>query len=186
MASSLKKTHTFLNVVTKLKILERLLKGKSGVSLAKIYGVGTSTISDIKTKRAQLEQFALKLNSEEGTLKRKTARSTNNTALEDAMYMWFTQRRSLGEPISGPLICEKALQFNEQLNRQTDFKASSGWLQNFKFRHGIRELDIQGENLSSDLEAGNTFIEKFIKDAIEKGYSRDDVYNADETGISFF
>lgn len=185
MASSSKKRHTFLNVETKLKILERLSKGESGASLAKIYGVGTSTISDIKVKRSQLEQFASKLDSEEGTLKRKTARSANNKALEDAMYIWFTQRRSLGEPISGPLICEKALQFNEQLNGPRDFKASSGWLKNFKSRHGIRELDIQGEKLSSDLAAGRTFIEKFIKDALEKGYSRDDVYNADETGVNW-
>ena len=132
-----------------------------------------------------MEQFASKLNSEEGTLKRKTARSANNKALEDAMYMWFTQRRSLGEPISGPLICEKALQFNEQLNGPKDFKASSGWLKNFKSRHGIRELDIEGEKLSSDLAAGRVFKEKFIKEALEKGYSRDDVYNADETGINW-
>lgn len=185
MASSSKKKHTFLTVETKLKILERLGKGESGVSLAKIYGVGTSTISDIKAKRAQVEQFASKLNSEEGTLKRKTARSANNKALEDAMYVWFTQRRSLGEPISGPLICEKALQFNEQLNGPKDFKASSGWLKNFKSRHGIRELDIEGEKLSSDLAAGRVFKEKFIKEALEKGYSRDDVYNADETGINW-
>lgn len=185
MASSSKKKHTFLNVETKLKILERLSKGESGASLAKIYGVGTSTISDIKAKKAQLEQFALKLDSEEGTLKRKTARSANNTALEDAMYMWFTQRRSLGEPMSGPLICEKALQFNEKLNGPKDFKASSGWLKNFKTRHGIRELDIQGEKLSSDLVAGCAFVEKFKQDVLEKGYSRDDVYNADETGINW-
>ena len=107
----------------------------------------------------------------------------SNKALEDAMYVWFSQRRSLGEPISGPLICEKALQFNEQLNGPKYFKASSGWLKNFKSRHGIRELDIEGEKFSSDLAAGRVFKEKFIKEALEKCYSRDDVYNADETGI---
>ncbi|KAI4469228.1 hypothetical protein MML48_2g00003618 [Holotrichia oblita] len=107
---------------------ERLSKGESGAALAKIYGVGTSAISDIKTKKAQLEQFALKLDSEEGTLSRNTARSANNKALEDAMYMWFAQRRSLEEPISGPLICEKALQFNEMFNGPKDFRATSGWL----------------------------------------------------------
>lgn len=77
--------------------------------------------------------------------------------LEDAVYLWFTQRRSLGELIWGPLICEKALQFNAQLNGPKDFKAISGWLRNFKARHGIRELDIQGEKLSSDLQAGSVY-----------------------------
>ena len=61
------------------------------------------------------------------------------------------------EPISGPLICEKALQFNEQLTGPKDFKVSSGWLNNFKSRHGIRELDIEGEKLSSDLADGRVF-----------------------------
>ncbi|KAJ8871377.1 hypothetical protein PR048_027694 [Dryococelus australis] len=85
------------------------------------------------------------------------------------MYMWITQRRSLREPISGPMICEKALQFNEQLNGPKDFKASSGWLKNFKSRHGIRDVCK----------------EKLTKEAFEKGYSRGDVYNTDETGINW-
>ncbi|KAJ8896626.1 hypothetical protein PR048_001970 [Dryococelus australis] len=59
-------------------------------------------------------------------LKRKTAHSANNKALEDTMYVWFTKMRNLGEPISGLMIY---------------FKASSGCLKNFKCRHGIRELD---------------------------------------------
>lgn len=79
------------------------------------------------------------------------------------MYIWFTQRRSLGEPISGPLICEKVLQFNEQLNEPKYFKASSGWFKNFKNRHGIRELDVQGEKLSSDLAVGIVYKEKHKK-----------------------
>ncbi|KAJ8877374.1 hypothetical protein PR048_021828, partial [Dryococelus australis] len=125
MALSSKKKCTVLTVETKLKILARLGKGESGIYLAKIYGVGTSTIRDVKPKRVQVKQFAPKLDCEDGTLRRKTAPSAKNKALEDAMYVWFTQRRSLGEPISGPMNCEKALQFNEQVNGQNDFKAKN-------------------------------------------------------------
>ncbi|XP_003376749.1 jerky protein-like protein [Trichinella spiralis] len=32
-----------------------------------------------------------------------------------------------------------------------NFVASSGWLRNFKSRHGIRELKIHGEKLSADI-----------------------------------
>lgn len=117
--------------------------------------------------------------------KRKTFRTANNSALEDAMYVWFTQRRSLGEPLSGPLVCEKALQFNEKLGGPADFKASSGWLRNFKLRHGIRELEIHGEKLSSDLNAAETYKKRFPAMVREKGYSKDDVYNADETGVNW-
>ncbi|KAJ8882458.1 hypothetical protein PR048_014266 [Dryococelus australis] len=41
------------------------------------------------------------------------------------------------------------------------------------------------EKISSDLAAGSDFQEKYIKEALEKGYSRGDVYNADETGINW-
>lgn len=67
----------------------------------------------------------------------------NNTALEVAMFIWFKQKRSLGEPISGPLICERVLEFNDKLGGPSDFKNSTIWLENFKSKHGIRE--IQGE-----------------------------------------
>lgn len=46
----------------------------------------------------------------------------------------------LGEPVTGPLICEKALQFHELLGDFTDFKPSTGWLKNVKARHGNRNF----------------------------------------------
>lgn len=49
--------------------------------------------------------------------------------LEEAMFLWFIQRRSKGQPISGPLLCEKALEINEKL-WPPDFKASTGSLKN--------------------------------------------------------
>lgn len=57
MASSSKKKLLFFNVGTRLTILERLSKGESGVSLAKMYGVGTYTLNDNKAKKSQLKKF---------------------------------------------------------------------------------------------------------------------------------
>ncbi|KAG5884995.1 hypothetical protein JTB14_025341 [Gonioctena quinquepunctata] len=59
--------------------------------------------------------------------------------------------------------------------------ASNGWLRNFKFRHGVRELDLAGEKLSADSAAAENFIEKF-KTASES-CDPEFVYNADETGL---
>lgn len=50
------------------------------------------------------------------------------TILEDAMIICFSQRIRLGEPILGPLICEKTLELNDKLVTSTDFKVSTGWL----------------------------------------------------------
>lgn len=135
-----KRKHKVLTIETKIEILNRLSKGESGSSLAKIYDIGRATIFDIKNKREVLLKYASKLDSEDGAKNRKTLRKPNNTLLEDAVYSWFTQRRSLGEPVSGPLLCEKALEINTLLCGPSDFKASTGWLKNFKSRNGIKQL----------------------------------------------
>ncbi|KAG5898351.1 hypothetical protein JTB14_034332 [Gonioctena quinquepunctata] len=81
---------------------------------------------------------------------------------------------------NSPILCEKAKILAEKLG-YSSFKASNGWLRNFKFRHGVRELDLAGEKLSADSAAAENFIEKF-KTASES-YDPEFVYNADETGL---
>lgn len=94
--------------------------------------VGKVTISNIKKKKDDIFNFASKQDFDDESKQIKTTRTANDTTFEDTKYLWFTQRRSLGEPVSGPLICEKALQFHELLGDFTDFKPSSGWLKNVK------------------------------------------------------
>ena len=50
-----------------------------------------------------------------------------------ATCLWFQQECAKGTPISGPILCEKALQFYRRLHDEdsaedSDFKASQGWL----------------------------------------------------------
>lgn len=184
-SSKLKRKHVSLTIQTKVDILNRLEKGESGSSLANAFGVGKATITDIKKKKNEILNFASKVDSDDGSRLRKTIRTANDKSLEDAVYLWFTQRRSLGEPVSGPLICEKALYFNKKLGGSADFKASTGWLKNFKTRHGIRELNVQGESLSSDSSAAESFKKTFSDFVKNSGFSRTDVYNCDETGINW-
>ena len=56
----------------------------------------------------------------------------SNTELDDSVYKWFTRKRAQGGPISGPILCEKAVQFNEKLGGTSNFQASTGWLKRFK------------------------------------------------------
>nr|CAD7409709.1 unnamed protein product [Timema poppensis] len=94
-----------------------------------------------------------------------------------------SSRRSKGEPVSGLLLCEKALEMNAKLGGPTGFKASIDWLKNFKSRHGTRELEIQGKSLSGDSKATETFLSSFSEFLKKEGYTRDDVYNTDETRL---
>ncbi|XP_069701118.1 uncharacterized protein [Periplaneta americana] len=176
-SSNTQRKRIVLTIDTKLKLLSRLEKGESASSLAREYSIGKSTISDIKRNKDSILQFAAKLNSEDGSKKRKTMRDANDSILEQAVYTWFVQRRAKRDPISGPLLCEKALELNKKLGGSSDFKASTGWLKNFKSRHGIRELQIEGECLSSDATFVNQMKQKFQDMVKSERYSRDDLYN---------
>ncbi|XP_043466354.1 tigger transposable element-derived protein 2-like [Leptopilina heterotoma] len=94
--------------------------------------------------------------------------------------------QSEGIPLSGPIVSAKALFFNEELNGDANFKATNGWLEKFKNRHGIRELNIEEEKMSAaSVEIVNDFKVKFQKIIDENGFTRDQVYNADETGLNY-
>ncbi|KAG5885583.1 hypothetical protein JTB14_003781 [Gonioctena quinquepunctata] len=175
-----KRKRVVLSLADKLKIIEQLDKGVTGKKLSEIYGVGKATISDIKNSKSTLLNFVSVLENEDGSSSRKTMKTATNKNLEDAVFKWFLQQRSMGNPISGPILCEKAKILAEKLG-YSSFKASNGWLRNFKFRHGVRELDLAGEKLSADSAAAENFIEKF-KTASES-YDPEFVYNADETGL---
>ena len=104
-----KRKREVLTFEKKVEIIMKLDKGESVLSLTKQYNVGKSTVYDLKMQRSEILEFASQLDSQEGSSKRKTMRGSEHKKLDEAVYLWFTQRRSRGEPISGPLICEKAL-----------------------------------------------------------------------------
>jgi hypothetical protein len=55
------------------------------------------------------------LASVDGSSIRKMMRRAENDKAEDAVYKWFMQKCSQGQPISGLVLCEKVLIFGEKL-----------------------------------------------------------------------
>ena len=103
--------------------------------------------------------------------------------LDEAGYLWFQQQRPKGTPVSGPLVQEKALQlffFSLPWWDESTFKASSGWLHKFCWCHGVRELSLQGEAQSADT---SPFFQNLKNKIVAEGYSRFQIFNADETGL---
>lgn len=169
-----------LLLADKLKIIEQSDKGVTGKQLAEMYGVGQSTISDIKRSKPTLLNFVSLLENEDGSSSRKSMKAATNKNLDVVVFKWFLQQRSMGNPISGPILCEKAKILAQKLGCSS-FKASNSWLRNFKCRHGVRELDLSGEKLSADSKAAEDFIEKFK--VVADSYDPEFLYNADETGL---
>ena len=149
---SRKRKHVVLPVESKIGILDRLKAGAIQTQLAEEYGIGSSTVGDIRKNEAKIRSFASTMDSMAMNKKvRKVMRLAYDDRLDEAVYLWFTQKRSQDMPVSGPVLCEKAAQLHEQLHEGESvppFQASRCWLWRFCQRHGIRRLSLQGEKVS--------------------------------------
>lgn len=184
MASvGLKRKRVVLSIQQKLEIIEKLEKGQSVKVLANDYGIGEQTVRDLKKKKSELLSFACSSDTASGMKKRKTMKKSTYDDLDKAMVQWFSQQRAQGNPINGLICAEKAKYFFEALGLEGKFDASSGWLTRFKQRHGIRELQIQGESLSGDNAAAEEFQHQFNEFVINENLLPEQIYNVDESGI---
>lgn len=186
MASKRPVNYKPMDLPLKYEILQRLRKGESASKLSDIYKIPRTTVNDIKKNGDKIENFMAKMEVTDGDVQvTKRIRLTHaaNTQLDDALYLWFVQQRSLGVPLSGPILMQKALEMNVKLKGDPQFKASTGWLGKFKLRHGIRQLSIQGEVMSANSECVKEYCENLVLKISRLGLNREQVYNCDESGL---
>lgn len=81
------------------------------------------------------------------------------------------------------MIIEKAKFFHAELNINSECRYSSGWLEKFKKRNGIRRLKSSGEKECADYVSATMFVED-LKEYIQKEkLTSEQIYNADETSL---
>ncbi len=86
--------------------------------------------------------------------------------------------------MSGEFVRESAMKILDRLYPGHEpFEFSSGWLEAFKSRHGIRSYRRFGESGSVDMAAlANTL--PTIRDVLDQ-YAWKDIYNMDETRLLY-
>ncbi|MBN3279672.1 JERKL protein, partial [Polyodon spathula] len=139
-------------------------------------------VHDLKKNKEELISYTSSLSSS-GLSKRKSMKKATYDDLDKTMLEWFNQERSEGKPMSGLICAKQAKVFFDALRMEGDFNASSGWLTQFKKRHGIREISIQGEKLSADQAAADNFHEDFMKFIEKEGFQQEEIYNTDKNGL---
>lgn len=137
-----------LTIEDKVKVLDKLDESVSYRVIAEKFGIENSTVSNLKKNNERIRSFQREM-IDMGIKKRaKTMRLGDDKKLDQALYLWFKQKRMEGVPVTSPLLCAKALQLSKTLNGETvKFHASEGWKWRFCQRHGIRQLFVQGEKL---------------------------------------
>ncbi|KAJ8954358.1 hypothetical protein NQ318_011030 [Aromia moschata] len=172
-----------LSFAEKLQVIEYLKNGMKNKDLSEKYKVHYSAISKIihnKDKMLQHKETMEKYGANKNVLRYSLV---HDSLFEKCTFLWFCQKRALGEPVTGPVLQAKAKQFHASLYVDSNFSASNGWLARFKKRHGIRCLNIKGEKLSANEDDTSAFREGLKAFLENHGYKLDIIYNGDETAL---
>ncbi|GBC46309.2 CENP-B homolog protein 2-like [Rhizophagus irregularis DAOM 181602=DAOM 197198] len=155
------------------KVTEPSLKNKE---LAKLFDVSEGCISSMLKN----SQKWLKIDLQAPEAKGKRQVRVIFPEIEEALTLWVLKALENSVDISDQVLHEKAMMF-ASLYKIENFKGSNGWINGFKKRHNLSCYLKQGEAASAPLEKLDEF-RKELQDLI-RGYSLDDVFNCDETGL---
>ena len=103
--------------------------------------------------------------------------------VDEVLYRWFKQARSMSAPLSGTVLIQKASEIASEMGLD-DFIPSCSWLERFKKRRGIVFKAVCGESAAVDSSQTEEWLDKTLPDIL-KEYGADDVFNVDETGLFF-
>ena len=171
----------------KIELLDRIKKVTPGLSLHALADdekinpdkISKSTIARlIKCEETLREQHAA--NHMSG---RKRHRDARHPELEDALADWFTIMRTKGVQLTGPLLQEKANKIATSIGL-LNFKASIGWLDGWKKRHGIQFRKEHGEKRSADAVSAEEWMETTLPSLLEE-FAPEDIYNGDECALFY-
>ncbi|KAG0439345.1 Tigger transposable element-derived protein 6 [Dictyocoela muelleri] len=102
--------------------------------------------------------------------------------LDDQMFEVFLRLRADHVPVNGKIIKMIAKRIANRLDITT-FKASNGWIENFKKRHDLTFKNISGESNSADMTSVESFKTKFRKKVDE--FKAENIFNCDETALYY-
>ena len=100
--------------------------------------------------------------------------------INKSLYNWYSLACSKNIFPMDPQLIEKANQIATCLGKH-EFKGSSGWLEKWKKRYNIKQLQINGESGDVQGPTVDSWKERLLE--LVAGYSRDDIWNIDETGL---
>ena len=90
-----KRKRVVLSLENKLSILDRLAKRERATKIAIEFGIGNSTVTDIKKNESSIRSFVSTMESLSVSSKeRKIMRLADDEKVDEAVYLWYVQKRS--------------------------------------------------------------------------------------------
>ena len=100
ISKTTKRPHKTLSIEKKLEILDQVGK-KSYAILSEEYGIGRSTIANLRKQEMELRQYRRKMKEMGIRRPAKIMKLGRDEDLEKAIYLWFCQKREQGIQITG-------------------------------------------------------------------------------------
>ena len=83
-------------------------------------------------------------NSNEKSASQKRSTNEKFSEVNKLLWEWYVRARESNIPVSGPLLMEEAKLIAESIGDKS-FQGTNAWLQKWKRRHNIAEMNITGE-----------------------------------------
>lgn len=177
---------------TKIKILDQLATGQGATAVGKHFGIHEATIRTIKKNETAIRKSVCSGT----TISAKSSsyiRDVVKEKMEKALVIWIEDKSQKRIPVDGTTIKQTALRIYKHIkedepstssqSKQFEFSASTGWMTGFLKRHALHNIKIKGETASADTLAAEEFPQKLRKIIEDGGYTPDQVWNVDETGL---
>ena len=162
----------------KIQIISRIEKGEKQIDICRSLGLPKTTFNTIWKKR---EMF--KYESFEVCGDAKRSRTSHNKDVDAALLEWFKQAQSRNVSINGPLLLAKANLLASTMGDMT-FKATTGFIDRWKTRHGITFKKVYGEEEAVSPADTETWLDVTLPELLHE-FPPENIFNADETGLFY-
>lgn len=191
-----KRARKAITLQTKLDVLKKADEGMRLKDLQNLFGLAASTVATIKKERENIMASAKTATPLSAKLVTKH-RPAIMEDMERLLALWIDDMRDREDsPMTNIAMQEKARSLFEDLVQKDieragpsgsvdhpSFTASKGWLERFKQRFNFHTITQSGEAASADKEAAKAYHATLLNIIEEGGYSDQQVFNFDETGL---
>ncbi|XP_067140790.1 tigger transposable element-derived protein 1-like [Centruroides vittatus] len=183
----------FICLQTKIEILDRIKNHEQIADIGRHFNLNESTIRSIKQSE---EKIRNSVPSGSSIFAKNVAhpRAPIIEKMEQALILWVEDMNKKLLPLNKSTLKHKALKILDYLKQMgqssadeisVKFMASNSWFEKFKKRHSLHNIHIQGEKTSADEDAAKKYPAELADIIQTKSYLADQVFNADETGLSW-
>nr|XP_012147629.1 PREDICTED: tigger transposable element-derived protein 1-like [Megachile rotundata] len=158
----------FISLEVKIQILDRLLKGEKASHIGKSLNLNEATVRTIKKNEKEIRS-AVAAGSSTSAKRAARPRAPIIEKMEKALSIWIDDSCQKRIPLDGNIIKQKALKIYKHLKEHGESSVNPDF--------------VARESASADHEAARTYPEKIQNIIKEQGYTSDQVFNADETGL---